>query len=495
MKLSIRSKLFLTLLIATGLVVVGMYLLFQWSFDRGFLGYLRRVEDQRVAALVDPLAQTYVRDGGWQRLRQNERAWRQLLRLSRERDGGDDDQENGPHYHFDRAEPEHAQHEHDHRSPPPPAPAPAPVPDHRRWRFENRVVLLDAGRHPVLGPAELAGNINFLPIRAGQQIVGFVGVAHQDRLTGLLQRRFARQQRKTFGLISLAVVLVAALLSLPLARTLGRRIASLAGATHRLAGGEYAARVAETGSDELSQLARDFNRLAVVLEQNELARRRWIADISHELRTPLAVLRGEIEALQDGVRSTGPEALASLHGEILQLTRLVEDLYQLSLSDLGALSYRKAELDLAELCEQVLAVHRSEFAARDISLDVTLPEPDQAVVFADRERLHQLLGNLLKNSLRYTDPGGRLQLMLTVARQTAVIELQDSAPGVPATELPKLFDRLYRVEGSRSRERGGAGLGLSICRSIVEAHGGSITAAASQLGGLQIRIELPMEVS
>jgi len=492
-KLSIRSKLFLTLLAATGLVVLGMYLLIQWSFDRGFLDYLRGIEEQRIAALVTPLAQVYARDGGWQRLRDDDQAWRLLLRQARERDYSESDREGDRdgerRVRFERIERDHQGQDDDHRQPsPPPA-------DTRRWRFENRVVLLDSGRHPVLGPAELAADIDFLPIEVGRQTVGYVGVAHQDRLTGLLQKRFASQQRKAFGLISLAVVLVAALLSLPLARTLGRRIASLARATHRLAGGEFGARVAVTGTDELSRLARDFNRLAEILEQNEQARRRWIADISHELRTPLAILRGEIEALQDGVRPTGPEALASLHGEIMQLTRLVEDLYQLSLSDLGALTYRKSELDLAELIEQVVAVKRTEFAARDIAVALELPEPDRAQVYADRERLHQLLGNLLENSLRYTDAGGRLQLTLDVVGDRAVLELQDSAPGVPEADLPRLFERLYRVEGSRSRARGGAGLGLSICRSIVEAHGGTISAAAAPLGGLLVRVELPMEVS
>ncbi|HEY6009101.1 MAG TPA: ATP-binding protein, partial [Geobacteraceae bacterium] len=245
--------------------------------------------------------------------------------------------------------------------------------------------------------------------------------------------------------------------------------------------------------DELGRLAEDFNSLAMTLEQNEKARRQWVADISHELRTPLAVLRGEIEALQDGVRQANPETIHSLHGEVLRLGRLVDDLYQLSLSDVGALTYRKEELDLTELLDEALAAFGPEFTQKGITLTAHIPRDGRAVVFGDPARLHQLFANLLDNALKYTDSGGELIIRLVCDEARARLDFQDTAPGVSPYDLERLFDRLYRVEASRNRAAGGAGLGLAICRNIVEAHAGTITAQPSPLGGVRIILTLPLQ--
>ncbi|MGZ8429854.1 MAG: ATP-binding protein, partial [Candidatus Deferrimicrobiaceae bacterium] len=295
-----------------------------------------------------------------------------------------------------------------------------------------------------------------------------------------------------FALIALAIACGAALLSFPLAHRMVKRIGDLAEATHRLASGKYDVRVEVSSSDELGRLAQDFNTLALTLEKNEQARRQWVADISHELRTPLSVLRGEIEALQDGIRAATPETIGGLHGEVMKLGRLVDDLYELSLSDIGALTYRMSDTDLADVLNQALDLYRSDFADKNISLETDLSSGPAIPLFADADRLHQLFSNLLENSLKYTDPGGRLRVRIERDGETAIIHFQDSAPGVPGTETGKLFDRLYRVEGSRSRATGGAGLGLAICRNIVEAHKGTITALSSPLGGLWVRVELPV---
>jgi two-component system sensor histidine kinase BaeS len=246
------------------------------------------------------------------------------------------------------------------------------------------------------------------------------------------------------------------------------------------------------GTDELGQLARDFNSLALTLEKNEQARRQWVADISHELRTPLAVLRGEVEALQDGVRQTTPETLHSLHSEVMRLSRMVDDLHQLALSDVGALTYRKRKVNLGEELREAADSFRSGFAGKGIMLAADLPSAPAIDVFADPERLHQLFNNLLDNSLKYTEAGGRLDIRLETGEGVASIHFMDSAPGVPEAEIGRLFDRLYRVESSRSRATGGAGLGLAICRNIVEAHEGTITAKPSPLGGVWITVVLPV---
>jgi len=484
LKLSIRSKLFLTLLVATGLAVVCMFALIQWSFDRGFLNYVKSLEGQRLESLVGTLAEAYGEKGSWDWLQENRWSWWRLLRENAF-ESLPEEERRELQQRFAKWQSENPERQ--RRTPKPPPADGAP----RGLRFEDRVILLDAQRNRVVGPDSFSAVPEFNPLELDGAVVGYLGLVPQAHLTGILQQRFADEQKKTFALISLIVIIVAGLLSLPLARTMVRRIAALAAGTFRLSSGDYSTRVKERGSDELSQLARDFNQLASTLEQNEQVRKLWIADISHELRTPLAVLRGEIEALQDGVRKTTPQALESLHGEVLQLTRLVEDLYQLSLTDLGGLSYRKRDVDLVALLDEALQGYRQLLSDRQLELVSSLPPVGRVRVHADPDRLRQLFENLLENSLRYTDRGGKLEVSMQAQDEHIAIVFRDSAPGVADPDFGRLFERLYRVEGSRSRATGGAGLGLSICRNIVEAHGGSISAAASALGGVQMTVLLP----
>jgi two-component system sensor histidine kinase BaeS len=289
------------------------------------------------------------------------------------------------------------------------------------------------------------------------------------------------------------VIVILTLVSLPLARNLVKPIQSITGATRELASGKYNVRIPEQSNDELGQLAMDFNTLAKTLENNESARRQWIADISHELRTPLAILRGEIEAIQDGIREPTPERINSLHNQVMNLGRLVNDLYELSLSDIGALSYHKTRVNLADLLHESVLSMQQEFADAGIRLETDVEPGGRIWMFADGERLRQLFTNLLTNSLRYTDPGGVLKVSMKGKAGRAAIDFMDSAPGVAPADLPRLFERLYRIDTSRNRQFGGAGLGLSICRNIVDAHDGRIAAQDSPLGGLWINIDLPVE--
>jgi signal transduction histidine kinase len=204
-----------------------------------------------------------------------------------------------------------------------------------------------------------------------------------------------------------------------------------------------------------------------------------MGDVAHELRTPLAVLRAEIEAVQDGVRPLDRQAADSLHTEVMRLTRLVEDLYQLAMSDLGALSTHKQRVRPADVLQADVQVLAGKFAERNIQVTSALTPVANAEVYADADRLSQLFRNLLQNSLCYTDSGGRLDITGTRIHQALCLDFQDSAPGVAATDLPRLFERFFRVERSRSRHHGGAGIGLALCRRIVEAHGGTIEAQAA----------------
>ncbi|MRR33828.1 HAMP domain-containing protein [bacterium] len=480
MKTGITQRLFLAILAAAFLSVVSMFLIVRWNIDRGFTRYVNSLEQTRMARLTEELADRYAARENWNFLKNDAEEWRRLLAASLPEDAlGAPGRGLHPPLPGGPA---------DSRARPGAPPLPPPL----AKEFDRRIFLLDAGKRPLIAPPNLPATAETRPILLRNRVIGYLGLLPRKRLSDELQLRFLKEQQLALSMVAGMLVLVAAGLSLPLANRLVRPIRALAAATGRLAAGEFGTRVSVESSDELGRLARDFNALAVTLEKNELSRRRWVADISHELRTPLAILRGEIEALQDGVRELNPEAINSLHGEVLRLGRLVDDLYQLSLSDLGALTYRKENVDLSGLLQSALAPYRQEFAAKCIRLTEDIPRDAEVPLFADAERLRQLVANLLDNALKYTDAGGEVAIRLGVDGGMAVVEVEDSAPGVAEGDLERLFDRLYRVEASRNRSAGGAGLGLAICRNIVEAQGGSITARQSTLGGIVLRVELSL---
>ena len=183
--------------------------------------------------------------------------------------------------------------------------------------------------------------------------------------------------------------------------------------------------------------------------------------------------------------------LFNIHSEVINLDRLVKDLYELSMSDIGALSYNKKELNIIEQLQQSISFYQDAFESDEIELIFNVKFEGDLYVHADADRLSQLFSNLLANSLRYTDKRGKLEITVAKKYNKVTIEFNDTAPSVMDADLHKLFDRLFRVETSRSRDTGGSGLGLAICQNIVDAHQGKISAAQSNLGGLKIIIELP----
>ena len=218
-----------------------------------------------------------------------------------------------------------------------------------------------------------------------------------------------------------------------------------------------------------------------------------MAEISHELRTPVAVLQGELEAMQDGVRTMDGESVDSIHAEVCKLTQLIDDLHQLSLSDVGALEYRMATLCLADLIESQIQFGKAMLDDAKLKLSVEMKDKPY-LINADEQRLSQLISNLLQNSVRYTDAPGDIRVALAAESGRITLTWEDSSPAVAVGELAQLFEPLYRAEQSRSREFGGAGLGLSIAARIVQAHAGSIEASLSSLGGLKLTIEFPTTV-
>jgi len=358
---------------------------------------------------------------------------------------------------------------------------------------EGGLALLDPDKHVLMGHFADAEHMELAPIQVEGRIVGYVGYRPVRALSDLVDIRFVETQRRAFLLIALLVGALAVALAWPLAETLIRPLRRVTEATHALAAGRFQTRVPVQGQDELGDLARDFNGMAQTLERTDGARRQWMADISHELRTPLSVLRAELEAMQDGVRPLDPAGVASLQTDVDRLSRLVEDLYQLSMTDLGAMSYQKRPVNPVALLRDDADTLAGEFERRGLGLEVRAEGLPAMTLRADPDRLSQLFRNLMQNSLRYTDAGGRLEIAVGRREGALTLDFCDTAPAVPDDALRKLFERFYRVEASRNRALGGAGLGLAICRNIVEAHGGTIEAQPSPLGGLCIHVELPLE--
>jgi signal transduction histidine kinase len=295
------------------------------------------------------------------------------------------------------------------------------------------------------------------------------------------------------GLIALIAALVVGFF---IFRAITRPIDQLTHAAHQLAQGDLTARVtvddhpARLGSDEISELGAAFNTMASSLQQSEQVRRDMTADIAHELRTPLAVMRGNLEAMLDGVYPFDAEHLDPVLNQVNLLTRLVEDLRTLALAEAGQLPLTKRPVDLAALLQSVWTSFEAQAAAQQVTLHTAIAS-DLPTIEIDPDRMQQTVGILISNALRYTPPRGSITLATKTDRASVTIEVADTGSGIAPEDLPHVFDRFYRADKSRARESGGSGLGLAIAKSIVEAHGGSIT-AASQFGqGTQLIIRLP----
>jgi len=441
------------------------------AFNRGLADYVATAESRRVEALAQRLGDAYSRHGGWEFLRRDPREFRAILEPN--------EQPPPPPPPRDRGGPGG-----------PPGERPGPPPP-RRHELLERLSLFDLAGGPIVGPRDPARGARAFPVTSGGAIVATLYVAPAPAFGDELVLSFAGDQVRTALVAGAAAVALGLVASLLFGRRLFAPLRRVVDGAGRLADGDYGVRVDESGGAEAAELARDFNRLALALDRQRTAQREWIADISHELRTPLAVLQGEISALRDGVRPVSDAALASLHAEGERLTRLVDDLYQLSTSDIGALAYRFEAVDVRAVLHEVAQTRGASIEAAGLSLELELPGADALIVRADERRLVQLFDNLLANSARYTDRGGRVRIVAERCGAEVRVRVDDSAPGVPREALPRLFDRLYRVEGSRSRDAGGAGLGLALASNIVVAHGGRIVAADSPLGGLRIEVGLP----
>lgn len=329
-----------------------------------------------------------------------------------------------------------------------------------------------------------------LPIMINGQQVGILVGQHHHRQTALTLDSLMQRISRTLLWAAIGSTLIALLLGTILARTLVRPLRELTTATQAMTQGDLQQRVPVRSEDELGQLATAFNEMNQKLSQAEQLRRQMTADIAHDLRTPLSLILGHAEALSDGVLPPDTETFAIIHDEARRLTRLVEDLRLLSLSEAGELPLTLTAVSPHQLLLRATAVYQQRAAQQNITLIVEAA-PTLPPIWADGDRLAQVLDNLLTNSLRHTPAGGQIRLQATTQAQEIVIQIRDTGPGIDPAILPHIFERFYRADSARRREDGGSGLGLAIARSIILAHNGRIWADSTPGTGTTIYIALP----
>ncbi len=288
---------------------------------------------------------------------------------------------------------------------------------------------------------------------------------------------------------SLLALGLAVLLSFILTRKVLRPLSDMAAVSNKIAAGDYTARVDSASRDEVGQLAHAFNQMADSLERIEQLRRSMVVDMAHEHRTPLTNIRGYLEALADGVVPPSKETFTMLQDEILRLVRLVEDLNQLTKADAARAYLRRDSLDLPELIDQTLELYRYQFESRGVAVDTTFSE-NTGRLSGDRDKMLQVLRNLIQNACQYTPENGVVSISTERAPEGIRATFANTGAQIGERDLRLIFERFHRADKSRSRDSGGAGIGLAIVKELVEAHGGAVGAESAQ-GQVRIWFTLP----
>ena len=500
MKWTISRKLFLALIVVSLVILLMSAVFGQLSFQRGFHAYLTAQEAPVIAEITQLLREEHATNQGWGVLRQDPERWRMILREARHLIGGSGNR-NG------RAPPPPS-----HRRPigdmpgphqsPRPGPRPyergrprlppgAPANDLSPTRITGRLGLYDTQGALLAGNGIDQTTSNTIGILVDNTLVAELRIAPLTTLGAQIDIEFARQQGRSIAFIALALLALAAAASWIIARQFTRPIRDLAEGTRAIAQGDYEQPIVSGSRDELGSLANDVNALARVLQNNRESRRRWLADINHEMRTPLAVLRAELQSLQDGYRPFNDQSVNSLQTEVDHLEHLIDDLYTLSSSDESNMEYRYGEFDVTDLLNELVQAAKIRVSSAGLALEATPSATDKISIYADAKRVSQLVNNLLENAIRYTDAPGTIFIKSHHNDDQWRLTIEDTAPGVPNDQHERIFERLYRVDRSRNRQTGGSGLGLAICSAIVAGHGGTIKSSASAKGGLKIDVTLP----
>jgi two-component system, OmpR family, sensor histidine kinase BaeS len=552
--MKIQNKLFSVLIVFATVLVVSLVSLMEWSIDKGMIEYVNQREINELRPFMQQLSTIYQQNNSWDSLSHANRDFDRMLRkallnsdfaipprpvgmqppraekrqsprineekrlerrppfservsrkerLKLQQDQKQARKQGYPHH----KSPDHQQ-EHIRSGLRPTKTIedigrlPHPIRDNAKTGNKRPSIrahavsyaLLDENKNYLVGSFPKDRKYSYTPLMINQQVIGFMAISKRNRLAQGYEFDFVEQQKNYLWYISAAVMLLVMMITYPFARHIISPLRAFTKGMHQLTQGQYKSRLTVQRKDEFSQLSRDFNELAKTLMENESARKRWLANISHELRTPVAILKGELEAVIDGVRELSLEHVHSAHQEVIHLQRLISDLHALTSADIGGMSYRKKTIDVVDFLNQQSEKLGSYLSQKGFEFKKYIPN-DKAMIFADQTRLCQLLENLMNNCIKYAESGSivRLSLQINHIDKNIKIIVEDDGVGVEDKHLSLLFEHLYRVEDSRNRATGGSGLGLSICSHIVQAHQGEIYAEKSHLGGLAIHICLPLQ--
>ncbi len=364
----------------------------------------------------------------------------------------------------------------------------------------NRTILVNADGSIVLdhgsATSDLIGTqFTPQPDETGQQLTvngSLVGTIWVDRGTLPRITLFIFSLIGPTAVISLLLGILTLVTGLLLMRRMINPLSEVIAAAQAVSQGDFSARVpVRSQNDDLSALSDHFNHMASELERSDKQRRNMLADIAHELRTPITILRGRLEGILDGVYTPDEAHIAPALEETYLLERLVEDLRLLALAEANQLQFELKPVRLDELAETILGLFSAQAGEKNIRLNLNA-ESNLPDVMVDPQRFQQVVGNLIDNALRYTPEGSSIDLAIRRSENSVELTVTDGGPGIPENELSHVFDRFWRGEKSRSRSTGGAGLGLSIARQLVEAQGGRISAHNHSPQGFVVSIVLPV---
>ena len=376
MRIGIGQKIFLGFLLAALVVLALTTGVTRWSFERGFLNYVNENEAEAIRYFALRLSEVYREEGGWESVGRDRDRWLELMAPPGSTRPGD-----LPGRSIrGRIVPSHD----------------GTAVSRDPLAISPRISVLDAAGNRLFGPPAGDTPLRIEPIVVVGEVVGNLHLNPLDTLARDLDQQFSQQQVRWIYGTAVFAFLLAGVLAVVFSRQIVSPISKLTRGTQALADGRFTERLSVQSSDELGGLARNFNVLAETLERNQQAQRQWIADISHELRTPLSVLRGELQAVEDGVRPFDETTRKSLSGEVERLTKLVNDIYQLSVADVGALRYRKEVADVGQVLEDTVEMFEARIRDAGLELETRYPDgPLEALI--DVNRLGQLFTNVLEN--------------------------------------------------------------------------------------------------
>ncbi|MCC5450594.1 HAMP domain-containing protein [Rheinheimera sp. UJ51] len=473
--MKIQNKLLLTLLGLSLFIISSLAMFAQWSFGQGLIKYVNSKEKELLQPFVEELQQSYQKQQSWEQ-------WAGQPRYFFDRASFYLQAELSPRGFAQRQRPQSGPHEPRAGRPPPPPPE----------KRGPAIALLDSAEQLVVGSYDASIDYHYFPIWLQQQQIGTLLVAKKEQLSQDYEFEILQQQQHYWLWVGLFLFVVVVVISNMIARHFVQPIKKVVEGMTQLTRGNYEQKIEINRKDELQLLSQHFNTLAQRLSQTETHRKRWLATVSHELRTPIAILKGETEALIDGIRQPDLKNLQSIHSEVNQLSKMIDDLYALTSQQIEGIPVKLQQHDLLAFLQQHQLKYSQYLQDNAIQLLTDWPSGTLWLAF-DPVRLNQLFENILTNCVKYAQAS---QFTLSVRQhdQQVLIQLADNGIGIAPQHHAHIFEYLYRAEEHRHRSNGGLGLGLALCAQIVHRHHGDIFASTAAQGGLAISIVLPLKL-